>query len=143
MLVKMMPEQVMHYWDNIKEALKGTLPPYVTDSPDKMMKIQAGFLGELVQCWVSVNDKPDVVGFVVTRVLYDDFTDSTNLLIISIYTFEKSTKEDWLGGFETIRKFAKGRGCDKIIAYTNEDKILKVVEMFGGVAEYTFVSIDL
>lgn len=133
----------MEYWDLIKEGIDATLPPYVTNDPKRMESVQMGLLGSLAQCWVYVDDTPSVIGFVLSRIVYDDFTDSTNLLIISIYGFKPVTGEAWVDGFETIRRFGVGKGCEKIIAYTNENKVKRIVERFGGVAEYSFVSIDL
>ena len=144
-LIKLTPEQVMNNWDYIKFAIEETLPPYVTNHPNKMMRIQEHLFGGMLQCWVPtiVGTDPRVLGFVITKIIYDGSTDSTNLLILSAYGTEPWDLEVWMKGFKMLVKFAKSRGCEGIIGYTNEKSFIKFAEKFGGSAEYTFVNIPL
>lgn len=145
MLVKLLPEQVMNFWDLIKDSIENSLPPYVTSNPQRMARIQEHLFGGILQCWVPaiLGEAPRVLGFVITKVVYDDSTDSANLLIFSMYAVEKWDISVWNEGFQTLKKFAKSRGCESIIGYTNEEGAIRFAERFGGEAEYTFLKIPL
>ena len=141
-----MPDQVSNFWDIIKYAIEESLPPIAGESPDKMNKILAALLIGKGQCWASY-DKGDkgnkFEGIVITKVLYDDISDTKNLLIYCLYGYEDVSKESWLSGFKSLVKFATGQDCSQIIGYTDIPLILKMVERFKGETKYTFVRIPL
>lgn len=143
MLVKLLPEQVMNYWDLIKEGIEACESSVNSYEPMDMESVQAHLLGGVIHCWVSVNKKPKVVAFVITKIVHSDFTNNASLLILAIYAFEKTTGSDWVEGFETLKKFALSRGCKKIIGYTINDKVLKIVDKFGGDTNCRFISIPI
>lgn len=141
-----MPDQISKFWEIIKYAIEESLPPIVGESPDKMNKILASLLIGKGQCWVSY-DKEDkenrFEGIVITKVLYDDISDTKNLLIYCLYGYEDVNKGSWLSGFKSLVKFAISQGCSQIIGYSDVPLILKVVERFKGETKYNFVRIPL
>ena len=139
MLVQLLPDQVMHYWDLVKEALENTLPPYVTDSDKKMEEMQMSFLMCKAVFWIYVNSEPRVIFCLTTRVIEDEFTGSRSLEITSIFSYSKIMGEEWIDGLETIKKYAKGKNCTKIIAYTDEPLVIKITQKLGFEAKYTFI----
>jgi len=146
MLTKLMPDQISNFWDIIKYAIEESLPPIVGESPDKMNKILAALLCGKAQCWTSY-DKTEgenkFEGIVVTRVTYDDVSDTKNLLIYCLYGYETVNKSNWLSGFKTLVKFAIGQGCSQIVGYSDVPLILKMVERLKGETKYTFVRLPL
>lgn len=138
MLVLLLPDQVMHYWNLIKDGLVQTLPPYVTNSPHKIEEMMMGFILGKAQCWVYVSEGPKVKVIMVTRNIHDDFTDSDILEITSLVSEDKVTGEEWIDGFETLRKYAKGRKCDKIVFYTDNELILKITKKLGFNPTYIY-----
>lgn len=146
MLVKLLPDQISRFWDIIQYAIEESLPPIAGDDEDRMNKILMSLLGGKSQCWASYvkdGDVPRFEGIVVTRILYDDVSDTRNLLIYCLYGYEKVSRSAWLNGLKTLVKFAASKNCYRIIGYTSEPFIVKTVERLGGEAKYTFVSLPV
>jgi len=146
MLTKLMPDQISNFWDIIKYAIEESLPPTVDESSNKMNNILSALLCGKAQCWASydkIEDGNKFEGLVVTRITYDDVSDTKNLLIYCLYGYETVSKSNWLSGFKSLVKFAIGQGCNQIIGYSDVSLILKLVKHLGGETKYTFISLPL
>lgn len=146
MLNKLLPEQVAKFWDIIKFAAEQSLPPTVVDSPDNMNRLLAAALSGAIAVWVTYEKKEVVVsleGIVITNFLYDNVSDTRSLLIYSLYGYNSISSEGWREGFKGLAKYAKARGCNQIVAYTNSNAVIEAVKHLGGEASYTFVSFNL
>uniref|UniRef100_A0A6M3JA18 N-acetyltransferase domain-containing protein n=1 Tax=viral metagenome TaxID=1070528 RepID=A0A6M3JA18_9ZZZZ len=143
MLLLLLPEQVSEHWDKIKLAVEKSLPPLVGEGPEKMNNILMSLLDGYLQCWLSFRDDGrEGVGFVITSILSDRCSDTNSLLLYCIYGFKKTKGSDWIEGYEALRKFAKSRGCYRIVAYTKEENLIRIAERFGG-DTYTFISVPI
>jgi len=144
---KLLPEQVSAFWDVIKFAIEESLPPIVHDHPDKMNRILSSILRGTMDVWASYN-KPqdDIIKFesiAVTQVLYDEPSDTKNLLIYCLYGYDHIDADSWRQKFSTVLKYAKELGCTQIIAYSKADKVIESAKRFGGDIDYTFISFDV
>lgn len=146
MLTRLLPDQISKFWDIIKYAIEESLPPIAHDHPDKMARILSSLISGKAQCWASYTRDEDGTkfeGIVVTRILYDDVSNTSNLLIYCLYGYGKVEKESWLKGLISIAKYANANNCSRIIAYTDISYIVKIVERLGGESKYTFISFDV
>jgi hypothetical protein len=146
MLTKLMPDQISNFWDIIKYAIEESLPPIAGESPDKMNKILAALLIGKAQCWASyekTESENRFEGLVITKVIYDDASDTRNLLIYCLYGYEKVSKSNWISGFKSLVKFAIGQKCNQIIGYSDVPMIIDLVKKLGGSTQYTFVKLPL
>jgi len=146
MLTRLIPEQVSKFWDIIKFAVEESLPPIVGDHPDKMNRILSAALSSKIEVWVSYvkgEEANKFEGVVLTKTLYDNASDTKNLLIYCIYGYEEVGDSSWFGGIDKLAMYAKSRGCSQIIAYTDSPYIVKIVKRLGGEADYTFCSFDV
>jgi hypothetical protein len=145
MLLKMLPEQVSNYWPHIRNSIEQALPPVVGESPNKMGNILEQLLTGEMQCWVAFRKdvENEVVGFIITTVISDPCSKTRNLLIYSLCGLKLSRGLDWIEGMEALRKFAKLMKCSRIVAYSDNQLILKVVEKLGGDTRYKFITFEL
>jgi len=146
MLTRLLPEQISRFWDIIKFAVEQSLPPTVGEHPDKMNRILAAALSGRIEVWASYTKeggKNRFEGIVLTKILYDDASDTRNLLLYCLYGYDKVSDDSWLGGLLTIAKYAKSRGCSQIVAYTDVPYVVELVNKLGGEARYTFLSFDV
>lgn len=146
MLTKLMPDQISKFWNVIKYAIEDSLPPTVGESPDKMNKILAALLIGKAQCWASYvkgGEENKFEGLVITKILYDDVSDTRNFLIYCLYGYEIVSKSSWVSGLETLVKFAIDRDCSQIIGYSDVPMIIDLVNKLGGSTKYTFVELPL
>ena len=146
MLTKLLPDQISKFWDVIKYAIEESLPPVVGEGPDKMNKILMSLLSDKAQCWASYTmdgERRKFEGIMITRVMYDDVSDTKNLLIYCFYGYDNIERASWLNGFRTLVKYASSRDCHRIVGYTDLPSVVKIAERFGGEARYAFVSVPL
>jgi hypothetical protein len=64
-------------------------------------------------------------------------------MIYSVYAFGTLSQAAWENGFETLSKWGKANGCNRIVAYTDVERIREVVKELGGEARFTFISLPL
>lgn len=146
MLIKLLPDQISNFWDIIKYGIQQSLPPVAGEGPDKMNKIFTSLLSGKAQCWASyenTNNGKRFEGIVVTRILYDDVSDTRSLLVYCLYGYDRIDNKSWRDGLKVLIKWAASRNCNRIIAYTSVPEILKLVQRLGGSTEYRFISIPL
>lgn len=146
MLTKLLPDQISKFWDIIRYAIEQSLPPTAGEGPGKMKKILTSLLSGKSQCWASYivdGDNRTFEGIVVTRIFYDDVSDTRSLLIYCLYGYEGASQSSWTNGLKTLVKYSKSKNCERIIAYTDLPNIVKLVERLGGDTSYTFLSIPL
>lgn len=146
MLTKLLPDQVSKFWDVIKYAIEESLPPIVGESPNKMNNILTSILVNKTNCWVSYHKKGEnkvFEGVVLTRILYDDASETRNLLIYCIYGYENSKVSSWTDALTALLKYSKKKRCAQIVAYTDNEKLLKMVSHLNGISRYSFISFDV
>jgi len=146
MLVKLLPDQISKFWDVIRYAIEESLPPVAGEGPDKMNKILMSLLSGKSQCWASYvreEEQPRFEGLVVTKILYDDVSDTKNLLIYCLYGYDRVNRTTWKNGLKTLVKYAIGKNCHRIIGYTDVPFILETVKRLGGDTRYIFVSLPV
>jgi len=136
MIVRLLPDQIAKHWFVIKFALQKSLPPMVDETPEDVNNILKSLLEESMQCWASVQIKEDntfIEGIVITTVVFDSPSKSKNLLVYCVYSFANiSNERSWMEGIEKLVSYAHGRGCNKIMAFTNEKNIIKLILRLGG-----------
>ena len=146
MLVKLLPEQISEYWDIIKYAVENSLPPIANEAYDKMNRILEALLCDSMQCWVlysEIEDKRKLEAVVVTTLSTDLSSGVRSLMVYSLYGFSDLSDEAWKSGYETLARWGKGLGCNRVTAYTDVPKVCEVVKNLGGEARYMFVSLPL
>lgn len=146
MLTRLLPEQISNFWDIIKYAVEQSLPPLVSDHPDKMNRILSAALCGKVEVWASYNKSPEgnkFEGIVLTNMLYDDVSNTKNLLIYCLYGYNEVDNKSWLDALKAIVKYAKSRGCSQIVAYTDKPYIVNIANQLGSESIYTFISFDI
>ena len=143
-LLKFSPTQIMENWPYIKECIALSLPPYVLDCQDAMIRIQEQLLVEYLECWACVNDELEsLFGIVTTKIAVDDLTLTRNLLIFTITMTEEHEDNVWLEGYEYLSKYAKARNCSSIIAYTNQESVIMLARNLGGDTSWRMLQFPL
>lgn len=145
MLNKLLPDQVAKFWDIIKYGIEQSLPPIVTNHPDKMNRILASCLMGQAEVWASYirnNGNVKFNGIVITRLLVDDVSMTNNLLIYCIYGYESIDSQTWLQGLKALADYAKAKKCSQVVAYSYFPQIASLAKRLGGEVEY-FITFDI
>lgn len=146
MLTKLLPDQIAKFWDIIKYAVEESLPPIVGESSGKMQRILTSCLDGSLEVWISyirTESATKIEGIVVTEFTYDKSSGTKNLLIYCLYGYENINKDSWLQGLVTLKDYAKGRGCNQIVAYTEVPQIIELVKKLGGEARFTYITFNV
>ena len=149
MLVKLTADQIANMWDILKFGIENSLPPISGEGPDKINKIFEALLSGGYDCWVRLSARRrrkanlNLESMVVTTITTDHASDTNNFLIYTMYGFRPISDEEWLEGYMTLAKYAKAKGCNRMIAYSNEPRVLDIVDKIGGDRSYSFISYSL
>ena len=144
MLIQLTPEQFASNWDFLRQCIVTNMPMQ-RDHREQDNNVLLALLGGLMQCWVEAKQssnngtcKTEIRAVVVTQVLEDDISAVSNLLIYSLYSLNSAFDISmWQKGILTLVRFAKSRGCDRILAYTGNDGIIKFMQRLGADASQT------
>ena len=146
MLTQLLPDQISNFWDIIKYAIEQSLPPIAGDHPDRMNRILSSMLSGKTQCWASYTrgeEETKFEGIALTQVLYDDASNTRNLLIYCIYGYNPVDSGSWLKALTSLVKYSKSQGCTQIVSYTDVPHLIKLAKKLGGETKYTFISFDV
>lgn len=146
MLNRMTPEQVSKFWDIIRYGIEQSLPPIATNDEDKMAYLLSCALSGKVDVWASYvkeDEKIKFEGIVVTRLLYDDVSNTRNLLIYCLYGYTLVDKNSWFDGIEVLIKYARSLNCHQIIAYSKSPNVIKIASKLGANTDYTLISFNI
>lgn len=143
MLVKLLANNIASNWNIIKYAAENSLPPIVWEDSDTMNNILQSLLDDRMQCWVSYKKDETIDGVIITTVSDDIASKSKNLLIYCLYAFKETDKDTWIEGWQTLSKYGKSIGCQRMIAYTDEPKMVNITWKLGGEARYTFCTLPI
>lgn len=146
MLTRLLPEQISNFWDVIKYAIEQSLPPIAHEHPDRINRILISALAGKIDIWVTyttVDDSVKLEGVAVTRITYDDVSDTRSLLLYCIYGYEPLNKSSWTSGLEILAKYARSKGCSFVVAYTELPYVVEISRRLGADVRYTFISFDV
>lgn len=141
-----MPDQIANFWNIIKYAVEKSLPPITGDHPDKMNRILSSLLCGKTECWASYDKDHNNVefeGIVLTKIIYDDASDTRNLLIYCLYGYEEVNKDSWFEGIKALTKYANSKKCTQIIAYSEIPYMIEMTKTLGGEAKYVLCTFDV
>lgn len=137
MLVKLLPDQISKYWAYIKYAIEDTAPR------DWVQRRMNNILESLLMpdgtthawlCCVGI-DPPDIVGLVITGFFNDMLTKANIFRVILLYGYDRVPQEEWLEGWNTLKVFAKAKGCVEIDAFGSDERIIKIAKELGFTVE--------
>lgn len=143
MLLLLMPDQVPSYWEDIKEGLGRALPE---GGPDRRGLILQGLLLGTIEMWLSYRKEKGgsvVEAGIVTAVVKDYIHDTLNLLVYAAWAVGETTWDSWREAIASLKKYAKSRGCNRLVTLSNEKIFLDLAEATGGEAKYKFLTWDV
>ena len=146
MLVRLLPDDIEKGWNVISKALEESVPDHVKVDDIGLSNILYALLEDKLQCWlISDSDFKEngMHGILTTLSVVDPPSGTRNLLIYSLLAYRRITKELLMDGYATLREYARGKGCFKIIAYTDVQSIENMVLAMGGKTGHTLVELEV
>lgn len=147
MLIKLASQDVTRLWGELKRTAVAAVPPHVSNLEEHTNNVLAAIIRGDLDCWVLMEDgdNPERVAKAVTFVgtVMDSFSMTKNLLIYGVFSYERVRMDLWRDGLATLRAEAKRKGCNLIIGYTAEPRILEIVNALGGSTSTTLIMLEV
>ena len=142
MLVRILTDQVQNLWPAIKHGLKESLPPTVIANEQTMANTLAALLSGEMIAFAAVQNN-DVYAIVILSFIWDNIVKEQSLLVFSLFAYRHIDDEMWQQGFAELRAFAKANFCNKIVAYSQNERILDLVNDLGGSTAYRYIELEV
>lgn len=136
LLLKTVPEQVSSKWEIFAPLLEKSLPPTVTNRRLRMANVLRAILMEELQVWVFVDENQVERYIMSTTIRTDKVSLGKDLLVYSFTSLGQVEPRYVKQGVEVLKKYAKGNGCQSIIAYSADERVTRFFEGLGGSANY-------
>ncbi len=147
MLIKLASQDVTRLWGELKRAAVAAVPPHVSDMEEHTNNVLASILRGDLECWIltEVGDNPDRLakGVVFVGTVIDSFSMTKNLLIYGVFSYERVAMDLWREALKTLKEEAKRKGCNLIIGYTAEQRMLDIARQLGGDTSTTLIMLEV
>jgi hypothetical protein len=135
-------KQIAERWPIIKSAIRLSAMPTADTNDAKMNNILKALLDGRAVCWMTGNKRrPRTI--IITILSIEGISQTKNLLVYCAHGFEKEKSEQYLEMLRGIKNYAINLGCDNIISYVGNDKLLRILKDNGAECDYTLVVFPL
>lgn len=144
MLLRLDSSRVSELWDQLAPAVaKGAMPGCVV-GPDRLNLILSALMKDQMWCWLLMSKDKDGMGAVITTtVAYDMFADVRNMLIYSCYEHLGASPVEWIKALKTIMKFAKSKGCERIIGFSDNENVIDFIYKLKKGFKVTYLEVEV
>ena len=143
MLIKILPNQVVKFWEVIKFVAKKVdevddenLQPYLNE-------LLHALLNEKAQCFIRLNDKREIITLSITRILNNKITGEKYFQVHCIYGFKPATNEVWKRDWEILKEFAEKEKCSYMGFMSRNKRIWEIAELIGMEEAYRVFKLKL
>ena len=135
----------MDNWHFIKDSMVRSFPPIARESDEAFLHLQEQFLLGQMDCWFAVISlgSSDIVAVMTTKIVIEDVTLTKNMLIFSVTTYQPHSQDLWVKGYSNLSRYAKTKGCDKIISFSNNPLVFRVAESLGADIEWRLIQLTV
>jgi len=131
-LSKVDPSVMGQDWPLIKQTLIASAENTGTPLTEGYLTyILDGILKGAVTVWAGHVDD-ELRGIVVTAITLDQGTGCRYLVVYGIASVSYIPPKLWKAGYTRLAEFAKANGCGSMRAMTQNDKVIRKVQQFGG-----------
>ena len=134
MIILLHPDKIIQFTPLIKEALRHLVPKDSQEEVGDMLLVD--LVSGKIQAWLQFeedNGERKVLGIVLTTQIQDPCLPIKDLLICGAYSQFHTSNGIWKESAETLKRYARSRGCKRITAYTNVPRLIDLFkEIFGG-----------
>ena len=134
---KLDPNRVPLFWDLVKPGLiLGKNISGVNGDWDFANKVLEQTLVGRCVIWLAFEQGEPIgdnyVGFGITTLNPDSFTDSKDLVLYYVYTYRNASMALRAEAAVSLVKYAKAKGCARIVVYTERQAMTSLIEDFLG-----------
>jgi len=144
MFNKLTVHQISDVWDYVKYVVEEALPPTASTQKQRMGNILNALMSGAMECWVVYDKKEDekiidLYGVGLTVLNTDVCSGVKSITIYAVATFRETPLQYWEESLTGIVNYAKSKGCERVLGFSNIDKIKNLFVQAGGSADYTLM----
>ena len=129
--IKLLPAQVPVYWELVKyivvkvdEVKEKDLQPYLNELLHSLLNNKA-------QCFLGLDEKRNITGVWITRLMIDKITGEKYLFAQALYSFKFIDDENRKQEIDFIKEFAKKEQCSYISFRSRNKRIWEIGKLNG------------
>lgn len=146
MLLQLTTAQCGKDWELLRRAFKIAGPPHILDNPFTEKALLESLLKNRMQAWYvvkTVGNQVSPCAVLLTTVVKDIHSDTSNLLVYSLYGISAIPEPEWALSIQTLVRFANAAMCKKLICYSNNERVIKFAELTGANTEQRLIMWDV
>ena len=143
MLIKILPSQVVQFWEVIKFVSTRVDEVDEKDLPKYLNELLHALLNEKAQCFVRLDDNREIIALSITRILKNKTTDEKYFQVHCVYGFKSATDEVWKKDWEVLRDFAKKENCSYMGFMSRNSRIWDIAKLIGMTEAYRVFKLQL
>jgi len=149
MFIRLHTDQVQRFWNLLVTMVENSVPPIAEGGMNRANKVCAEVYKGNADVWISAERKDGEVvthAMVLTTITWDRLSGVKNLLVYGVYSWGDPSgflNAKWKEAVETLWKYGKKHGCNRIVAYTNDLKVLERAKAFGGKEICRLISFEI
>jgi len=139
----MLPDQIASQWDILKPAIEASLPSNTVGSEVGMNNLLKSLVSGKMHCWILTDvDESEPYALATTSFLVDPIG-AVSLFVYSLYGYKPIPMDLWIEGFKGLQKWASSKGCSNVLAFTDNKRVMDIVENIGGNVQQVVVSLEV
>lgn len=141
-LSKVPVKNAVEKWEEVAEQIAPFFAPPFLHSKEQIKNIKNALAVDKAHLWVYIKDGEPYF-LVITAYVGEVEIFVRNLLILAFIKFKDITDEELEDSFQTVKMFAKKNGCFKLLAYTNDPRVLGIADKIGGSADQVVITWEI
>lgn len=127
MFIKLMPDQITNFWEDIKYGMIESYKIPEEFQQDFAINALGQLLAGLSQSWMSINiddvDNRTANLFITTKILNEEYYGRKTLFVDSLYGLKLITDEMASEVYKSLESFAKANGCSMITSENSNERL--------------------
>jgi len=142
----MLGQQVAENWNSLGGLIQISMPPLV-DEEDRhlhMTSVLFSILKGELEVWIAYNEEKQE-RIVFTTIIQKDQVSRVRDLLIYSFTAVSRDLRIWEAEkvFDVLRRYASKNGCQSIIAYSGNEKVINFLASQGADVSYSLIKFEV
>lgn len=138
MLTKLSPDKLSEAWPVVYRAIKTSSIALAEMTEDRVNNVVRSLLSGNATCWVHEKGNT-ITTVVITTITEEAISKTLNLLIYCAHMFAKVSSDEYLKMAESLRDYARGMNCARVILYSSNDKLTNILKSNGALDIYSLI----
>ncbi len=135
-IYRILPTQVIQFWDAIKFACTQADEVNKEDMPDYFNELLQALLSEKAQCFIVLDEKKILHSIAVTRITLNKISFKKELYIQCLYSLSKIDNASLAKYFAFLVEFAKKAECVTVTYTSRNSRVWEIAHFVGCVERY-------